>query len=204
MKLNEQLFKGKPTEGIEHFMKTILPMLYTSVELKSFPAEYDITQNNPVSIFRNFTNICVHRLYMDVIFMTAEKWVVPDPIQYELLSLPKDAEYEELPFSGIQLDPMFVCIQTNFLCYHLMENGNDMAEMLTLMSSLITESTFTTKSSCVYLNMFAYCQIKAGHHRQSVKSVLQSLRIFPSRYNTASGYLNIVLLILNSLSIYNC
>ena len=88
MKLNEQLFKGKPTEGIEHFMKTILPMLYTSVELKSFPAEYDITQNNPVSIFRNFTNICVHRLYMDVIFMTAEKWVVPDPIQYELLSLP--------------------------------------------------------------------------------------------------------------------
>jgi hypothetical protein len=136
--------------------------------------------------------------------MTAEKWVVPDPIQYELLSLPKDAEYEEFPFSGIQLDPMFVCLQTKFLCYHLMENVNGMAEMLNLMSSFITESTFTTKSSCVYLNMFAYCQIKAGHHRQSVKSILQSLRIFPSRYNTASEYLNIVLLILNSLSIYNC
>jgi hypothetical protein len=28
---------------------------------------------------------------MNVVFMTAEKWVVPDPIQYELLSLPKDA-----------------------------------------------------------------------------------------------------------------
>jgi hypothetical protein len=115
--------------------------------------------------------------------MTAEKWVVPDPIQYELLSLPKDAEYEEFPFSGIQLDPIFVCLQTKFLCYHLMENVNGMAEMLTLMSSFITKTTFTTKSSCVYLNMFAYCQIKAGHHRQSVKSILQSLRIFPSRYN---------------------
>jgi hypothetical protein len=36
---------------------------------------------------------------MDVIFMTAEKWVVPVPIQYELLSLPKDAGYEEYPIS---------------------------------------------------------------------------------------------------------
>jgi hypothetical protein len=203
-KLNEQLFKGNTTEGIKNIMTTILPMVYSSVELKSLPANYDRTRQNPVWIFRNFTNIFFHGLCMDVIFMTAEKWVVPDPIQYELLSLPKDAEYEEFPFSGIQLDPMFVCLQTKFLCYHLMENVNGMAEMLNLMSSFITESTFTTKSSCVYLNMFAYCQIKAGHHRQSVKSILQSLRIFPSRYNTASEYLNIVLLILNSLSIYNC
>jgi hypothetical protein len=50
-----------------------------------------------------------------------------------------------------------------------MENVNGMAEMLTLMSSFITEYTFTTKSSCVYLNMFTYCQIKAGHHRHSLK-----------------------------------
>jgi hypothetical protein len=203
-KLVEQLFNGKTTEGIENFMKTILPMFYSSVKLKSLPANYDITQQNPVWIFCNFINIFFHDLCMDVIFMTAEKWVVPDPIQYELLSLPKDAEYEDFPFSGIQLDSMFVCIQIKFLCYHLMENVNGMAEMLTLMSSFITEYTFTTKSSCVYLNMFTYCQIKAGHNRQSVKSILQSLRIFPSRYNTASGYLNIVLLILNSLSIYNC
>jgi hypothetical protein len=41
--------------------------------------------------------------------------------------------------------------------------------------------------------MLAYCQIKAGHHRQSVKSILLSSRIFPSRYNAASGYLKIVL-----------
>ena len=196
--LNKQLFNGKTTDEIENFMKTILPMFYSSVKLKSLPANYDITQQNPVWIFCNFTNIYFHDLCMDVIFMTAEKWVVPDPIQYELLSLPKDAS------SGIQLDSMFVCIQIKFLCYHLMENVNGMAEMLTLMSSFITDYTFTTKSSCVYLNMFTYCQIKAGHHRQSVKSIIQSLRIFPSRYNTASGYLNIVLLILNSLSIYNC
>ena len=202
--LSEQLYKGKTTEGIENFMKTILPMYYSSVELKSFPANYDRTQQNLVWIFRNFTNIFFHGLCMNVVFMTAEKWVVPDPIQYELLSLPKDAEYEEIPFSGIQLDPMFACLQTKFLCYHLMENINGMTEILTLMSCFITATTFTTKSSCVYLNMFAYCQIKAGHHRQSVKSILQSLRIFPSRYNTASGYLNIVLLILNSVSIYNC
>jgi hypothetical protein len=30
--------------------------------------------------------------------MTAEKWVVPDPILYELLSLPQVADNEELPF----------------------------------------------------------------------------------------------------------
>jgi hypothetical protein len=31
---------------------------------------------------------------MDVTFMTAEQWVVPDPIQYELLSLSQDADYD--------------------------------------------------------------------------------------------------------------
>jgi hypothetical protein len=203
-KLNEQLFQGKTNEAIENFMKIILPMFYSSVELKYLPANYDSTQHNPVWILRNFTNMFFHSLCMDVIFMTAEKLVVPDPIQYELLSLQKDAKCDEFPFSGIQLDPMFVCLQTKFLCYHLMENVNGMAEMLTLMSRFITETTFTTKSSCAYLNMFAYCQIKAGHHRQSVKSILQSLHIFPSRYNAASGYLNIVLLILNYFSINNC
>jgi hypothetical protein len=62
--------------------------------------------------------------------MTAEKWVVPDPIQYELLSLPQVADNEELTCSGIHLDPMFVCIQTKFLCYHSMGNVNCMANML--------------------------------------------------------------------------
>jgi hypothetical protein len=47
--------------------------------------------------------------------MTAEKWVVPDPIQYELLSLPNNADYEVMPFSGIYLDSMFVC-QTGLCC----------------------------------------------------------------------------------------
>ena len=47
--------------------------------------------------------------------MTAEKWVVPDPIQYELLSLSQDADNKEAPFSGMLLDPMCVCIQTKFL-----------------------------------------------------------------------------------------
>jgi hypothetical protein len=40
------------------------------------------------------------------------------------------------------------------LCYHSMGNVNGMAEMLTLMNSFITENEFTTKSSCVYFNMF--------------------------------------------------
>jgi hypothetical protein len=136
--------------------------------------------------------------------MTAEKWVVPDHILYELLSLSHGTYTEESPFSGIHLDPMFVCRQTQLLCYHSMGNVNGMTEMLTLMNSFITENTFTTQSSCVYLNMLAYFQIKAGHHRQSVKSILQSFRIFPSRYNTASGYLKIVLQILNSLFVSNC
>ena len=113
---------------------------------------------------------------MVVTFITAEKWVVPDPILYELLSLPHNTEYEVFPFSGIYLIPIFVCLQTKFLCYQSIGNTNGMAEILTLMNSFITENTFTTKPSYLYLNMFAYCQIKAGHHRQSVKSILQSLR----------------------------
>jgi len=198
MKVSQQLFEGKTTEEIEIIMKAILPMFYGSVELKSLPGNYDITQQDPIWIFRNLTNIFFHGLYLDVTFMTAEKWVVPDPILYELLSPPQNADYEGFPFSGIHLDPMFVCLQTKFLCYHSIGNTNDMTGILILMNSFITENTFTTQPSCAYLNMFTYCQIKAGHHRKAVKYILQSLRIFPSRYNTASGYLKIVLQILNS------
>ena len=200
-KVVDQLVQEKTTEENEIVMTEILPMFYTSVKLKPLPENYDITQQNLVWIFRNLTNICFHGLYMDVTFMTAEKWVVPDPIQYELLSLPHNADHEEFPVSGIHLDPMFVCLQTKLLCYYSMGHVNGMDNMLTLMSGLLTDSTFTANISCVYLNMLVYCQIKAGHHRQSVKYLLQSLRIFPSKYNAASGYLKIVLQILNSLSI---
>jgi hypothetical protein len=156
-------------------MSEILPIFYSS-------GNYNITQQNPVWIFRNFTNIFVHDLYMDVTFMTAEQWVVPDPILCELLSLSIDAEYDDFPFSGIHLDPWFACIQAKLLCYHSMRYAKEMTDILTGMSSFITENKVTSKSSCVYLNMLAYCQIKAGHHRQSVKSISQSLRIFPSKY----------------------
>ena len=132
------------------------------------------------------------------------KWKNCDPILYGLLSLSHDTYTEESPFFGIHLDPMFACRQTQLLCYHSMGNVNGMTDMLTLMNSFITENTFTTQSSFVYLNMLAYCQIKAGHHRQSVQSILQSFRIFSSRYNTASGYLKIVLQILKSLFVSNC
>ena len=63
-------------------------------------------------IFRNLTNKFIDGLYMDVTFMTAYKWVVPDPILYELLSLPQNADYKVLPCLGIYLDPMFACLQT--------------------------------------------------------------------------------------------
>ena len=200
-KVLRPLFKGKTTEGIENDTKAILPMFYSSVALRSLPANNEIARYSPVWIYRNFTNIFFHVLCMDVIFMTAEKWVVPDPIQYELLSLPPNPDDEDLPFSGIQLDPMFVCFLIRLLCYHSMGNVNDKAAMLTKMNKFITENTFNIQSRCAYLNMLAYCQIKSGHHRQSVKYILLSFRIFPSRYNTASGYLKIVLQILNSLSI---
>jgi hypothetical protein len=52
---------------------------------------------------------------MDAIFMTAEQWVVPDPIQYELLSLLPNAD-EEFPFSGIHLDPIFVRFLIRLFC----------------------------------------------------------------------------------------
>jgi hypothetical protein len=201
LRLRQQLSKVKTTEEIENIKTEILPMFYASVKLKSLSGNYDITEENPVLIFRNFTNIFFHDVYTDVTFMTAEQWVVPDPIQYELLSLQQNADGEVFPISGIHLDPMFVCPQTKFLCYHSMGNAHGMAEMCPLMNNFISEDTFTTQSSYVYLNMLAYCQIKVGQHRQSVKSILLSLRIFPSRYNTASGYLKIVLQILNSLSI---
>ena len=43
MNVFKQLHKGEMTEEIENSMKEILPMLYTSVELKSLPGNYDIT-----------------------------------------------------------------------------------------------------------------------------------------------------------------
>jgi hypothetical protein len=199
--VSQQLFEEKTTEETENIMDEILPMFKSSVKLKSLPGNYDLTQHNHVWIFRNLTNIFFKGLYADVTFMTAEKWVVPDPIQYELLSLPKNADNEVMSFSGIYLDPMLVCLQTKLLCYHSIGNVREMAEVLTLMNSFITENKFTTNSSGALLNMFTYCQIKAGHHKQSVKSILQSLSITSSSYNTASGYLKIVLQILNSLSI---
>ena len=110
--------------------------------------------------------------------MTVVTCVVPDPILYELLSLPQNADSELFPFSSIQLDPMFICLQTKFICYHSMGNVKSMVEMLTLMGMFVTESTFTTKTSCVCLNMIAYCRINVGHHWQSVKSILQSCTYF--------------------------
>jgi hypothetical protein len=188
----------KTTAEIANIMKEILPMFYNSIKLKCMPGNYDITQQNPVWTFRNLTNIFFHGLYIDVTFMTSEKYVVPNSIQYELLSLSQDAEN---PFSGIHLDPMFVCLQTKFLCYHSMGNVDGMAEMILLMGNCIIENKITTKPMCVYLKMLVYCLIKAGHHRLSANYILLSLRIFPSRYNAASGYMKIVLQILNSLSI---
>jgi hypothetical protein len=196
--VHQQLRKVKTTAEIANIMKEILPMFYNSIKLKCMPGNYDITQQNPVWTFRNLTNIVFHGLYIDVTFMTAEKFVVPNSIQYELLSLSQDAE---IPFSGIHLDPMFVCIQTKFLCYHSMVNVNGMAEMILLMGNCIIENKITTKPMCIYLNMLVYCLIKAGHHRLSANYILLSLRIFPSRCNAASGYMKIVLQILNSLSI---
>ena len=94
MKVFDQLSEMKTTEEIENIMTEILPMFYSSVKLKSLPGNFE----SLVLIFRNFTNIFFHDLYIDVTFMTAEKWVVPDPIQYELLSLSQDADNKEAPF----------------------------------------------------------------------------------------------------------
>ena len=82
-KVRKQLFEWKTTEEIENIMKAILPM-FKSSKLKSLPGNWDITQHNHDWIFRNLTNIFFHDLYIDVAFMTAEKWVVPDPILCEL------------------------------------------------------------------------------------------------------------------------
>ena len=88
MNVLEQFTKVKTTAEIENIMTEILPMFYSSVKLKALPESYDITQQNLVWIFTNFTNLFFHDLCIDVTFMTAEKWVVLDPIQYELLLLP--------------------------------------------------------------------------------------------------------------------
>ena len=84
-KLIEQLFKGKTTEGIENIMKEILTMCYSSVELKYLTANYDITQHNPVWIFRNcIAQTYCHGLYMDVTFMTANNgwFLIPSNMNY--------------------------------------------------------------------------------------------------------------------------
>jgi hypothetical protein len=204
VKLLGEIFIGKTTADIENAMKEILPIMYSSVKFEYLPGNYEIAQKSPVWIFRNFTNIFFHDLKMDVHFMTAEKWVVPDPIQYELLSLPQPPPVlndDMAHLSGIYLDPVFVCLQTILLCRHSTGDVQRMPVILTVMRIFIKHMPLDAKTNYVYLNMFTYCQIKAGHHRQSVKSILRSLRNFPSRYNAASGYLKIVLQILNSLSI---
>ena len=204
VKLLAATFSGETTADIENAMKEILPIMYSSVKLEYLPGNYEIAQKSPVWIFRNFTNIFFHDIRMGVHFMTAETWVVPDPIQYELLSLPQLPPVQDnrvAKLSGIYLDSVFVCLQTKLLCLHSIGDVKRMDVILTVMSMCITNMPSDAKTYYVYLNMFTYCQIKAGHHRQSVKSILQSLRIFPSRYNAASGYLKIVLQILNSLSI---
>jgi hypothetical protein len=86
-KVREKLCMVNTTEEIGNIMKAILPVLNKPVELKLMPGNYDITQQNPVWLFRNFSNIFFHDLHMNVTFMTADTWMVPDPIQYELLSL---------------------------------------------------------------------------------------------------------------------
>ena len=139
---------------------------------------------------------CNIYIYYEFSLKASKHW-----IQYELLSLRQVANNEESPFLGIHMDPMFACLQTKFLCYHSMGNVDGMAEMILLMGNCIIENKITTKPMCVYLNMLVYCLIKAGHHRLSANYILLSLRIFPSRYNAASGYLKIILQILNSLSI---
>ena len=86
---------------------------------------------------------------MDVTFMMAEQWVVPDSIQYELLSLTQDSDNEHYPFSGIHLDQMFVCIQTKLLCYHSMGNVNGMAEMFTLIN-ILSQKTNSPPNQVVF------------------------------------------------------
>ena len=146
LKKGKQLLKEKTTEEIENIMKSILPLFYNSVKLKSMPENNDRTQQNPVWIFRNFTNIFVHDIYTNVTFITAEKWVVPDPILYELLSLSQSATCLS---SGIHLDPMCVCFQTKFLCHHSIGNVADMDIMLTLMKFYGKEDSHHPIKFCV-------------------------------------------------------
>jgi hypothetical protein len=68
----KNMFVKLTTEEIENTTKEILSMLHSSVELKSLPGNCEITQQNPVLIYRNFTNIFFHDLYIGVAFMTAE------------------------------------------------------------------------------------------------------------------------------------
>jgi hypothetical protein len=73
IKVVQQSVERKTTDEIENIMQAIIAMFSSFVKLKSLPGNCDITQQNPVWIFRNFTNIFFHVLYMDVTFMTAEK-----------------------------------------------------------------------------------------------------------------------------------
>jgi hypothetical protein len=52
MEVFERLLEEKTTEEIENTTKAILSMFYSSVKLKSLPGNYDITQQNPVYIYR--------------------------------------------------------------------------------------------------------------------------------------------------------
>ena len=54
--------------------------------------------------------------------MTAEKWVVPDPIQYELLSLSQDADNRAMRFTPI--DIIMNTIIITCVCIHVQLKTN--------------------------------------------------------------------------------
>ena len=79
-----QLFKVETSDEIEIIMMEILPMFYNSVKFKSLSENYDITQQTPVWIFRNLTNLFFHSAYMVVTFMSAKSgWLlIPSNMNY--------------------------------------------------------------------------------------------------------------------------
>jgi hypothetical protein len=71
----EQLFKVKTIEEIENIMKAILPMLYSSIEIYAWKLRYNTTKSR-LDIPHIF-----HDLNMNVTFIAADTWMVPDAIQ---------------------------------------------------------------------------------------------------------------------------
>ncbi|CAG2211388.1 unnamed protein product [Mytilus edulis] len=141
--------------------------------------------------------------YFKVTYMTAELWAVPDVIQLELLSVPERLKkfnadrypcpkYDQVPC--IRIHPLLNCYLLMFLSYDALGKKTERNEILAKINYLKADDIVVENNQVLFYNILVYCNSKAGYNKRAAKYLVRSLKIFPSRYNAAFGYLKDIVL----------